>query len=231
MPNQTTAIRVASATDLKEGSPLCVTTNGKRLALFKINGTVHAIDNTCAHAGGPLCEGSLKDDVVTCPWHGSQFKVDTGKAVGGPAKTGVATYRVEIRGTDVYVVLDSGAADAKPKQAVFSFDSTFDADRPFADEDFLNDLLGALKFPFKLYGILPFVVISQSADEVDVYLGEVHITEMDLQKMSGVMKALNEKWKTDITYCIFHTEQFPGVMLLNIRGPKAPQSLENTIEY
>jgi nitrite reductase/ring-hydroxylating ferredoxin subunit len=230
MQNKNGAIRVASKNDLKEGAPLCISIEGKALALFQADGKFYATDNACAHAGGPLCEGSIKDGVVTCPWHGSQYKLETGEVLRGPAKKGVQAYPVEIHGDDLYVILDK-TTDTKPKAVQFSFEPTLDRERPFSNEGFLNDLLKELKFPFKLYGALPFVVIAQSADEVDLYLGEMHITEMDFQKLSGIMKALNEKWNVAITYCIFHSVQFPGAMLLNIRGPHAPMNMENTIKF
>jgi len=42
---------------------------------------VHA----CAHLGGPLSEGELKDGTVVCPWHGSEFRLDTGAVINGPS--------------------------------------------------------------------------------------------------------------------------------------------------
>lgn len=231
MKEELNAVRVASVNDVKESASLCVSANGKALALFRVDGNVYAVDNACPHAGGPLCEGPVKGDVVTCPWHGSQFNVKTGKVMQGPAQVDVASYPVEIRGEDVYVTTDPASDSSKPKAVTLSFVPTLDVERPFSHEAFVNELLTELKFPFKLYGALPFVIISQSPDEIDAYLGEVHITEVDLLKLSGVMKVLNEKWKTDITFCLFHSSQFPGVMLLNIRGPKAPMNMENTIKY
>ncbi len=224
-------MRVASTKDIAEGKPFCVKVGDKALALFKTSAGYAAIDNLCPHAGGPLCEGALKNDVVTCPWHGSQFNIETGELVHGPAKIGVKTYPVEIRGEEVFVALNQDAADNKPKAVVFSFTPAFDKEHPFANEDFLNELLKALKFPFKLYGVLPFVVIAQNPDEMDLHLGEVHVTEADLQTLSGIVKTTNKKWKTDVTFCLFLSTQFPGVMLLNVRGPHAPMSLENTITF
>lgn len=231
MTNPIDAVRVASTDDLKEGEPFCATANGKALALFRAGDKFYATDNACPHAGGPLCEGALHNGLVTCPWHGSQFKIETGEVVKGPSKTGVASYPVEVRGREVFVTLGRAAGAAKPKAATFTFEPTFNRDRPFSNEGFVTELLQGLKFPFKLYGQLPLVVIAQSPDEVDVYLGEVHITEVDLQTLSGVMAALNAKWKTSITYCLFHSAQFPGAMLLNIRGPQAPMDMENTAQY
>jgi len=39
----------------------------------------------CSHAGGPLHEGKVAEEVVTCPWHASRFRFEDGKVVGGPA--------------------------------------------------------------------------------------------------------------------------------------------------
>ena len=97
--------RVASVQDLSEGKPFCADVGGKEIAIFKIGEKYHAIDNVCPHLGGPLCKGPIANGVVTCPWHGSDFKIETGALLKGPAKTGVKTYPVEIRGNDVYVTL------------------------------------------------------------------------------------------------------------------------------
>lgn len=231
MANQADAIRIGSVNDVKEGNPLCVSANGKALSLFLVDGKYYLTDNACPHAGGPLCEGPVKNGVSTCPWHGSEFNVATGEVMSGPSKTGVKSYPVEVRGGDLYAEIGQKADNAVPKSVEFSFEPTFKNDHPFSNEKFVNELLDAMKFQFKLYGTLPFVVILQSEDEMDLYLGEVHVTEVDLLKLSDVMKATNKKWGTEITYCLFHSQQFPGVMLLNIRGPKASMNLENAIKY
>lgn len=231
MSPQSNGVRVASVSDLKEGKPFCATANGKALALFLVNGKVYAADNACPHAGGPLCEGALHENVVTCPWHGSQFNVETGEVVHGPANVNATTYPAEIREDGVYVILEKEAAEGKPNPVAFKFAPAFDSEHPFSHEAFVTELLQALKFPFKLYGVLPLIAISQSSDEIDLYLGELHVTEMDLLKLSDIMKATNEKWKVEITYCLFHSSQFPGAMLLNIRGPHAPMTVESNIKY
>src|SRR6476659_7480162 len=63
------------------------------IAVFKINGKYNAISNTCAHKGGPLSQGILKEDVVTCPWHGWIYNVHSGKSPhkGGESVNGVVT--------------------------------------------------------------------------------------------------------------------------------------------
>src|SRR5437016_4139354 len=79
---------------LTESKPQLATANGREIALFKINGNIHALDNACSHAGGPLCQGTVAGPVVTCPWHGSKFDVTTGTVVGGPASRNQRRYAV-----------------------------------------------------------------------------------------------------------------------------------------
>ena len=76
---------------------------GQRIALFKLADGYYAIEDTCPHAGGPLSEGPLAGDVVTCPWHGSRFNVKTGAVLGPPAKHGVKSFPVRVTGNDVEV--------------------------------------------------------------------------------------------------------------------------------
>jgi nitrite reductase/ring-hydroxylating ferredoxin subunit len=53
--------------------------------LVRQHGRVCALAHACAHLGGPLSEGTLKDGSVACPWHGSEFALDDGRVLNGPA--------------------------------------------------------------------------------------------------------------------------------------------------
>ena len=75
---------------------------GKAIALANVGGTIYAINNTCLHRGGPLGQGVLEGKMVTCPWHGWQFDVSSGKAAQNPA-IGVNCHRTEVRGEDIFV--------------------------------------------------------------------------------------------------------------------------------
>ena len=59
--------------------------------------------NASAHRGGPLSEGEIEGEQVTCPWHGALFNIKTGEVLGPPARTGVASYSVRVEGTDIEV--------------------------------------------------------------------------------------------------------------------------------
>jgi nitrite reductase (NADH) small subunit len=89
---------------MKPGSGIVAEVQGKALAVFNIDGTFYAIDNTCVHRGGPLGEGDVEGSIVTCPWHGWQYDVTTGTCVANPAAT-VERYEVKIEGADVKVLL------------------------------------------------------------------------------------------------------------------------------
>ena len=58
-----------------------VQAEGRSIALFNVAGSFCAIDNTCSHEGGPLGEGELAGEIVTCPWHNAEFNVKTGEAL------------------------------------------------------------------------------------------------------------------------------------------------------
>lgn len=78
--------------------------NGTPVAIANVAGKLFAINNTCLHQGGPLGEGDLEGNIVTCPWHGWQFNVTNGKEVQNPSAA-VACYPTEIRGEEVFVDL------------------------------------------------------------------------------------------------------------------------------
>src|SRR3989338_2757421 len=97
--------RVAGTSDLKPGENKVVNVNGIDVALFNVDGEFFAIGNTCPHRGGPLGEGFLEEDVVTCPWHGLRFNVKTGVSPVIPTAK-VAAYKVKVEGTEVMVALE-----------------------------------------------------------------------------------------------------------------------------
>ena len=66
-------VKVAQASELEPNHGKLIEVQGKKIALFNLDGKFHAIDNTCTHRGGPLSEGELEGDEVTCPWHGARF--------------------------------------------------------------------------------------------------------------------------------------------------------------
>ena len=97
-------VKVAEAGDVPAGTGKCVEAGGKQIAIFNVDGTFHAIDNTCLHRGGPLCEGPIAGHIVTCPWHGWQYDVTTGVLIQDPG-VGVSRHETRIVGDEVQVRL------------------------------------------------------------------------------------------------------------------------------
>jgi nitrite reductase/ring-hydroxylating ferredoxin subunit len=96
-------IKVADAQSLAPGEATAVEFEGKRIAVFNVDGTFYALDDECPHAGGPLSEGQVKDCKVTCPWHEADFDLKTGAVLSPPAFEGVKSYAVVVEGNDVKV--------------------------------------------------------------------------------------------------------------------------------
>ena len=97
-------VKVASLSELAPGSAKAVEVKGKAIALFNVEGTIYATDNTCLHRGGPLGEGELMGEVVTCPWHQWEYNVRTGELVGD-SSVKITTYPVQIEGSDIKVAV------------------------------------------------------------------------------------------------------------------------------
>jgi nitrite reductase/ring-hydroxylating ferredoxin subunit len=92
----------ASTGPVPDGSCIKAILKGQEVAIFNVGGELYATQATCTHRGGPLCEGSLVGDIVTCPWHGSQFNVRTGEVVHGPADEPLETFRVEVKDGKIF---------------------------------------------------------------------------------------------------------------------------------
>jgi nitrite reductase (NADH) small subunit len=97
-------VKVASVSELTPGSAKVVEARGKTIALFNVDGTIYATDNTCLHQGGPLGEGQLMGEVVICPWHQWEYNVRTGENVEDSSLK-VATYPVQVEGSEIKVAV------------------------------------------------------------------------------------------------------------------------------
>jgi nitrite reductase/ring-hydroxylating ferredoxin subunit len=96
-------VKVARTDEIAPGQAKMIELGGKKIAIFNVEGSFYAIDDTCTHRGGPLSEGSLDRKEVTCPWHGARFDVMTGEVLGPPASQGVARHNVRSEGGDIEV--------------------------------------------------------------------------------------------------------------------------------
>ena len=87
---------VAADADLADGATVKVDAAGAGVLLHRRDGRLYALANVCSHMGGPLDEGTVEDGCVTCPWHGSVFRLDDGTIVRGPASTPQPAYEARV---------------------------------------------------------------------------------------------------------------------------------------
>lgn len=78
-------VRAIAEAELPDGELTGVEVEGRRVLLHRSGEDVHALDNTCSHAGGVLSRGEISGCIVTCPLHGARFDVRDGHIVRGPA--------------------------------------------------------------------------------------------------------------------------------------------------
>jgi len=99
-------IKVLNKSDVPSNGGTIATVGDKQIAVFAISDTYYAIDNTCPHRGGPLGEGELEGSIVTCPWHGWQFDITTGKSPINPAAC-VQQFQTKVEGDDLLIKINS----------------------------------------------------------------------------------------------------------------------------
>ena len=95
-------VRAARTDEIPAGAIREFQVDGLTVAIANLGNKFYAINNTCLHRGGPLGEGQLQGVAVTCPWHGWQYDVTTGKLTMNPT-IGVKTYALEVRGEDLWI--------------------------------------------------------------------------------------------------------------------------------
>jgi len=92
-------------TELADGEQRRVDAAGTPVLLVRQTGWLYALANTCSHMGGPLDEGTVSDGCVTCPWHGSTFRLADGHIRRGPASTPEPCYQTRVRDGQIEIRL------------------------------------------------------------------------------------------------------------------------------
>lgn len=100
-------VDVCALESIAPGGSLAVRAGGHDIALFNVDGAVHAIENSCVHAGAALAGGKLCGRTVACPAHGWKFDVTTGALAIAPSLA-VRKFAVEI--VDGRVLVATGDA-------------------------------------------------------------------------------------------------------------------------
>jgi len=90
---------------LPPGEPKTFKIKGIEVLIVNVGNKIYCLDARCTHAGAALSEGILEGEVLTCPWHYSQFNISNGDAVRGLAQKPLKTYRTEERENLVFIDL------------------------------------------------------------------------------------------------------------------------------
>jgi len=75
---QTKTVIVGPVGEIPEGERRIIQVDDLSIGVFHHKGEWYALHNSCLHRGGPVCEGPLEGDTITCPWHGYQYNLPDG---------------------------------------------------------------------------------------------------------------------------------------------------------
>ena len=87
---------VLEEAELEDGRPRVARAGDTEVLLVREGNRLHALWASCTHECGPLAEGRFADGNVTCPWHGSTFRLADGKVVRGPAAASQPVYETRV---------------------------------------------------------------------------------------------------------------------------------------
>ena len=110
-------IYVCSIDEIPEHRAKIVCLAGERIAVFKYDRKISAVSNVCQHQNGPLGEGKILDGCITCPWHGYQYRPDTG-ASPPPFVEKVPTFNVRVENGRVLVQPKPNPAGMRAESAL-----------------------------------------------------------------------------------------------------------------
>jgi len=96
-------VAVCGTNEMSVGESRAFEVEGRRIAVYNVDGEFFATDDTCTHEEESLAEGFLEDHLIECPKHGSQFDLRTGEVLSLPAVLPVRVYPVRVENTRVLV--------------------------------------------------------------------------------------------------------------------------------
>jgi 3-phenylpropionate/trans-cinnamate dioxygenase ferredoxin subunit len=89
-------VTVCPLSELSPGSHRVIEVDGTQVAVFNLDGDLHAIEDVCTHDGGVLTGGPIEGDQIVCPRHGARFCIRTGEALAAPAFEPTARFPVRV---------------------------------------------------------------------------------------------------------------------------------------
>jgi nitrite reductase/ring-hydroxylating ferredoxin subunit len=95
-------VHVCHVTELAPGTARRIETDPP-VAVFNVDGTIYATDDTCTHSEASLADGYIDGDEVECPLHFAKFCIRTGEVLCLPARRALGTYRVVVDDDEIFV--------------------------------------------------------------------------------------------------------------------------------
>ncbi|WP_332740234.1 non-heme iron oxygenase ferredoxin subunit [Hydrogenophaga sp.] len=105
MSNDQEWLDASDEADVPEDDVIGVQVAGRDIALYKVDGSVFATDNTCTHGQARLCDGFLEGHEIECPLHQGRFDIRDGSATCAPATDALRCHPVRIEGGRVLLHL------------------------------------------------------------------------------------------------------------------------------
>jgi 3-phenylpropionate/trans-cinnamate dioxygenase ferredoxin component len=96
-------LRVAALAEIAEDAPLAVNLGDLPIALYRLDGKIHALDDVCPHEFALLSQGFIEAGAIECPLHQACFDIATGRCLSGPATIDLRVYAVKVDGDAVFV--------------------------------------------------------------------------------------------------------------------------------
>ena len=95
-------VKAGSLAKLKPGSVMEAEVAGNTYAICNVGGELHAYDGVCPHAGGPLGQGAVNENILACPWHGWEYDCRTGVNEYDDSVK-LAKFAVKAQGDDILI--------------------------------------------------------------------------------------------------------------------------------
>jgi nitrite reductase/ring-hydroxylating ferredoxin subunit/multimeric flavodoxin WrbA len=110
-------IDLGPASELQDPPRRIVTVSRRPVVLTFMNGRFGAVSNVCNHVGGPLGEGELDGEYLTCPWHYWKFHFATGEGEPGFEEDRVPSYALKEEGGHLFISAEPATKRRKAPHA------------------------------------------------------------------------------------------------------------------
>jgi nitrite reductase/ring-hydroxylating ferredoxin subunit len=97
LSNAATFVRAVETSEVLPDRPAIVRVGDYEVAIFLVDGRVEVYENACPHQGGPIGEGLIEGDTVTCPWHAWTFDLHSGEMAIGPGFARLRSFESRVR--------------------------------------------------------------------------------------------------------------------------------------